>query len=126
MAQYLKLRSDVEVAVRLELSDPTDYNAMPDGSDARWNRDTMLFWFNKGIQDIRRKRPESKLDDLDIIEFTEYTITDHTEDNPSILRDNYFNLIVNYICWKLLSQDNVDEYSAVKASKYQASYYGGI
>ncbi len=126
MATYLKLRSDVEIAVRLELSDPTTYSTTPDGTDAHWDRTTMLFWFNKGVQDIRRKRPESNLDDMDVIDFVEYTVANHTADAYSILADNYFNLIVNFICWKLLSQDNVDEHSATKSDRYQSVYYGGI
>jgi len=126
MSTYLKLRSDVEVAVRLELSDPTDYGTTPDGSDAHWDRGTILFWFNKGIQDIRRKRPESNLSDVDVINFITYTVANHTNDSYSILADNYYNLIVNYICWKLLAQDNVDEHSATKSDRYQSVYFGGI
>ena len=47
MTTYLKLRSDIEVEVRYNLTDPNDYSTYPDGSDAEWDRATMIFWFNK-------------------------------------------------------------------------------
>lgn len=126
MTTYLKLRSDVEVEVRYNLTDPTDYGTTPDGSDAHWDRDAMIFWFNKGIVDIRKKRPESKLCGRDTIAYDAYTVAKHTADSDSILPDTYGNMIVNFMCWKMLDQDNVDEYSAANAQKYKAQYFGGI
>jgi len=126
MATYLKLRSDIEVEVRLNLTDPTDYDTTPDGSDAHWDRASMLFWFNKGVVDIRRKRPQSKLDCRDTIPYVAYSVTKHTADSYTILDETYANMIVNFICWKMLSQDDVDEYSSIKAKEYRSQYYGGI
>jgi len=126
VATYLKLRSDIEVAVRDALTDPTDYSGTPDGTDARWNRETLLYWFNSGVKDVRRKRPEAKYNGRELIDFREFTVALHTADGLTLLEENLFNLIVNYICWRLLEQDNVDEHSARKAAQFQAAYYGGI
>jgi len=123
---YLKLRSDVEIDVRYQLADPNDYDTYPDASDSGWDRDTIIFWFNKGIQDIRRKRPESKLNGRSEITYVPYTTVKHTADSYSILSDDFYNLIVSYICWKCLSQDNVDEYSAKRANEFQSKYYAGV
>lgn len=127
MTTYLKMRSDIEVDVRYELNDPNDYATDPDASDSHWDRDTLIYWLNKGIKDIRRKRPEAKYTCNHVeITYKDFATANHTADNYTILPEAYFNLIVNYICWKCLSQDDVDEYSAIKAGKYEAKYYGGI
>jgi len=127
MTTYLKLRSDIEEDVRLQLADPNDYSADPDASDSHWDRDTIIFWFNKGVKDIRRKRPESRYTcGHEEIVYSNFNDTRHTLDSDTILQEEYYNLIVNFICWKCLSQDNVDEYSSIKASQHEAKYYGGI
>ena len=125
-ATYLKLRSDIEAAVRLELTDPTVYGTTPDGSDAHWDRATLLYWFNSGVNEIRRKRPESIYNGRDKVDYIAFDSDDHTADNDTILEDNLFNLIFNYVCWRLLAQDNVDEHTDKKAGKYEAKFYGGI
>jgi len=126
MDTYLKLRSDIEVEVRYNLTDPTDYGVTPDGSDARWDRASILFWFNKGVADIRRKRPQAKLCGRDQISFTSFTVTNHTNDSDTILADTYNNMIVSFMCWKMLGEDDVDEHSAIRAREFKAQYYGGI
>ena len=126
MATYLKLRSDIEVEVRYNLTDPTDYGSTPDGSDARWDRASVLFWFNKGVVDIRRKRPQSKLSGRYVIPYLAYSVTKHTADSYTILEDTYSNMIVNFMCWKMLAEDDVDEHSATRAKEFRAQYYGGI
>jgi len=124
--RFLKLRTEIEKQVRLNLHDPNDYDTYPTGSDAHWDRDTMLFFFNRGVEDIFRKRPEAQLSDRTAVTFVEFTVANHTADSFTQLSDNFFNLIVNYISWQCYDMDDVDEESARKAEKYQARYYGGI
>lgn len=126
MPTYLKMRSDIEVAVRLELTDPTNYGTTPDGTDAHWDRTTFIYWLNAGIKDIRRKRPESIYNGRDKVDFIAFDVADHTADNDTILEENLFNSIYYYLCWKLSNQDNVDEHTERKAVGYEAKYYGGI
>lgn len=123
---YLKMRSDIEVAVRDALNDPNDYTTYPDGSDSRWTRADMLYYLNSGIKDIRRKRPEAKLSNRDLIDFVEFSTTNHTNDSYTILRDTYYNMIINYIVWKCYAMDDVDEKSSKKAGEFERRYYGGM
>ena len=123
---YLKMRTEIEVAVRDALNDPTDYGTTPDGTDARWNRVDMLFYLNAGIKDIRRKQSESKLAGREVIDFVAFTTTNHTNDSYVILSDRFYNLIVSYIAWKCYAMDDENEQSARKADKYAEAYYGGV
>ena len=119
---YLKFRSDVELEVRRLLADPNDYSSDPDASESHWDRDDMIFWLNKGIKDIRAKRPEAKLLGNTYIDFVEYTETNHTNDAFTILAEKYNNMLVNYIVWKCYKMDDVDEESARKAVEFEVAY----
>ena len=124
--RFLKMRSEIELDVRALLHDPNDYDTYADGSDARWNRETMLLWLNRGIEDIRRKRPEARLNGRDKLDYSKFSVLSHTNDSYTILDSKFHNLIINYIVWKCYSEDDVDAESARKANEYQAKYYGGV
>lgn len=101
------LASDVIDAARVNLQDPV--------ATYRWSDAIMIDFLNRGIRDVRKRRPDSILDsDAELVSWTAVTATSDT----LIVDDVFLSFLIYYTTARALEIDSDDTENLARAQRF--------
>lgn len=110
------LASDVITRTRLILQDTS--------SEAyRWTDTTIFYWINNGVREIRKRRTDAQLDsDAEMIDYESVTASS----DELVIADDFEDTLVNYLCYRCLSQDADNKNNMERAKFHYTMYEKGL
>lgn len=90
-----------------------------DESSVRWSDSIILLWLNDAILEIRDRRPDIVIDASG--NRRTYSRIKTVDDNIDI-EEIWWEAIVNYVCWRLLTESAEDTISQKRAEKYLINF----
>lgn len=94
-----------------------------DESSTRWSDSVLLLWFNDGLIELRDIRTDILLDS----EGNRISYTRIKTINDSLtIEDEWFEALINYTCWRALSEGSEDSISQQRSEIFFQEFKNNI